>query len=224
MVANSEQTVYVIEDDPFVRQSLVDLIRAAQISPRSFGRASEFLSEYEPGGRACLVLDVCLPDFDGLHVLRELAERDTDLPVVMISGAGDVPAAVESMRRGAFDFLQKPLSPPALLQRIQEALKENDRRRRLREHRQDMAGRFARLTERERDVVELVAQGLNNRQISERFGVSSQAVDAHRKRAMLKLGVSTVADLIKMHVEACEAKLVPPAAVPGDQVQPATHS
>lgn len=193
-----DHTVFVIEDDQAVRQSLLDLMTSAGLAAQGFACGKDFLAAHGGGDGGCVVLDVCLPDLNGIQILTELKQRGAQVPVVMISGASDIPVAVEALHRGAFDFLEKPFAPQQLLARVQEALLETDRRRLALAQRAELEARFARLTRREREVVDLAVSGLNNRQIAARFEVSSQAVDAHRKRAMQKLGVTTVAELVQL--------------------------
>ncbi|HMQ16329.1 MAG TPA: response regulator [Phycisphaerae bacterium] len=193
-----DQTVFVIEDDPAVRQSLLDLMTSAGLAAEGFACGRDFLAAHGGGDGGCVVLDVCLPDMNGIQILKELKQRGAQVSVVMISGASDIPNAVEALHRGAFDFMEKPFAPQQLLARVREALLVTNRRRLALAQQAELEARFARLTRREREVVDFAVNGLNNRQIAARFAVSSQAVDAHRKRAMQKLGVTTVAELVQL--------------------------
>jgi len=192
------RTVYVVDDDEAVRDSLQWLLEGNSYRVRSFASAEDFLSEFEPDGVGCLVLDVRMPGMSGLELQAELVTRKVDLPIVFVTGHGDVPMAVAAMKSGASDFIEKPFDQAALksvvertLARAGDAAVEQDVRR------QNMA-RMARLTLRERQVLERIVAGRLNKQIADDLGISIKTVEAHRANIMEKLEAGTVADLMRV--------------------------
>lgn len=190
-------TVFIVDDDPSVRDALSLLLRIEGFAPRAFGDAGSFLEAFRQRQPACVILDVNLPDESGLQVLRELAvERPP--PVVVMSGHGDIATVVAAMKFGATDFLQKPFAASAMADRVREAVTAYRRSRE--EHIEglaDFAGRH-RLTGRERDVLQQVAQGASNKEAGRRLGISPRTVEVHRARIMDKLGAKNAADLMRI--------------------------
>ncbi|MBU0616779.1 MAG: response regulator [Planctomycetes bacterium] len=193
-------TVYVVDDDPGVRTSLRRLLEEVSLPCQAFGTANEFLKAYSPASPGCLVLDVRMPGMSGIELHKRLVAEDVTIPVIIISGHGDIPMAAETMRRGAVDFMEKPVSPQTLLDRIQQALARDAETRRAKVERDAVAARAALLTPREREVVDLAVTGMANKQIAAQFGVSSQAIDAHRAKAMKKLQAENVAELVRLMI------------------------
>ena len=190
--------VFIVDDDPSVRDALSLLLRIEGFAPRVFGDAGSFLEAFRQRQPACVVLDVNLPDESGLQVLRELAVERTPPPVVVMSGQGDIATVVAAMKFGAIDFLQKPFSANAMADRVREAVTAYRRARA--EHIEglaDFAGRH-RLTGRERDVLQQVAQGASNKEAGRRLGISPRTVEVHRARIMDKLGAKNAADLMRI--------------------------
>lgn len=190
--------VFVVDDDASVRGAMDSLFRSVGLVVRSFGSAQEFLSEPPADGPACLVLDVRLPGMSGLDLQRQLAESHTALPIVVITGHGDIPMTVRAMRAGAVEFLSKPFRDQDLLDAVHQAL---DRSRVLRQEQTAMADLQARLdslTPREREVMGLVVAGLLNKQIAYDLGISEVTVKIHRGQAMEKMRAASVADLVRM--------------------------
>lgn len=189
--------VFIVDDDPSVRDALSLLLRIEGFAPRAFGDAGSFLEAFRQRQPACVILDVNLPDESGLRVLRELAvERPP--PVVVMSGQGDIATVVAAMKFGATDFLQKPFAASAMADRVREAVAAYRRNRE--EHiagLADFAGRH-RLTGRERDVLQQVAQGASNKEAGRRLGISPRTVEVHRARIMDKLGAKNAADLMRI--------------------------
>jgi FixJ family two-component response regulator len=197
-VSGSGSVVFVVDDDASVRAALDSLFRSVGLVVRSFGSAQEFLSEPPADGPACLVLDVRLPGMSGLDLQRQLNERDTALPIVMITGHGDIPMTVRAIRAGAVEFLSKPFRDQDLLDAVQQAL---DRSRVLRKELAAMAdikARFDSLTLRERQVMGRVVAGLLNKQIAFDLGISEVTVKLHRGQVMQKMHAASVADLVRM--------------------------
>ena len=192
------QIVFVVDDDISVRESLELLVRCEGWQPETFTSAQEFLSRPRPRVPSCLVLDVSLPDLNGLDLQKRLALDRTDMPIMFITGHGDVPTSVKAMKAGAVEFLMKPFKPNVLLDAIRESL---DRSRVALARDMEMRGlrkRFASLTCRERQVMALVVSGLLNKQVGGELGISEITVKAHRGQVMQKMQAQSLADLVKM--------------------------
>jgi len=192
-----EPTVFIVDDDVSVRESLEMLIRQAGWRPEIFASAETFLAFPRNRAPRCLVLDVTLPHLSGLELQRRIAEDEPYMPIVFISGYGDVPTTVRAMKAGAFEFLTKPLAEDALLDAIREAVSRS--RTALREEAALRALRdaYASLTAREKQVMALVTAGLLNKQIAGRLNISLITVKAHRGSVMRKMAVESLADLVK---------------------------
>lgn len=191
-------TVYVVDDDEAVRSSLKLLLKSAGVASEAFGSAQEFLAGYEASQPGCLVLDVRMPGMSGLELQHELNVRGAALPVIFITGHGDIPMAVEAMQHGAFDFLQKPFRDQELLDRVQRALaRDAENRARLR-HTDGIRARLATLSPREREVLDLVTQGKANKMVAGDLGVSQRTVEIHRAHVMQKMEAGSLAELVRM--------------------------
>jgi FixJ family two-component response regulator len=189
--------VYVIDDEEALRKSVRRLLEQVDLEVETFASVDGFLQAYTPGKPGCLVLDVRMPGTSGIDLQKKLADDGIDVPVIIVTGHGDIQMAVDAMRRGAVDFLEKPYRAQALLDSIHRALDGDRSRRRQRCDASRIAERFARLTAREREVVDLVVGGKTNKEIASGVGVTPQAIDARRARAMAKLGVRTVPQLVE---------------------------
>lgn len=190
-------TVYVVDDDASVRKSLARLLRSNGYRSECLASADEFLEVDLGEEPACLVLDVRLPGLDGLDLQREMAQRDMTTPVIFITGHGDVPMSVEAMKAGAVDFLLKPFEEEALLDAVERGLKRNAKLRQGAKILGELRRRFDRLTEREREVFDLVVTGMLNKQIGAELGIVEKTVKVHRARVMEKMEVSSLAELVK---------------------------
>ena len=195
---NPPGVVFVVDDDEAVRDSLGLLLRSVGIEVELFGSASEFLEAYNADRPGCLILDVRLPGMSGLELQKELAARGAQLPIVFITGHGDVPMAVQAMQRGAVDFLEKPFKEQDLLDRVTTALVADDRRRLESSEEAAIARRLETLTPREREVLELIAAGAANKVAAARLGTSRRTIEIHRANVMRKMGADSLANLVRM--------------------------
>ncbi|MGE3164215.1 MAG: response regulator transcription factor [Planctomycetota bacterium] len=188
-MVTSPATVYVVEDDPAVADSLAWLLRSADFEPRVYTTLAEFQAGYVPSESACLVLDIRLPDGDGIQFLDVVASDYPHLPVIFITAFGNVALAVQAMRRGAVDFLEKPFDSQTLIERVRQALA----------HRCVQAvarARVARLTGREREILDLIVGGLSTRAIAQRLGRSEKTIEGHRHNIMRKVEATSLAQVV----------------------------
>lgn len=195
---NAQATVFVVLDDAAVRNSVRRLAESAGFNVETFGTTGAFLEAYDPARPGCLVLDVRLLGIGGLDLLERLPACGITLPIIMVSGYGDVPTAVRAMKNGAADFMQKPFDEQDLLKSIQRFIERDRQGCRKRAKRADLARRTARLTPREREVMDLVVAGKANKQIAVELGCSHKTVEVHRSRVMEKMGAGSVAELVRM--------------------------
>jgi len=197
--------IFVIDDDSQVRKSLKLLLESVGLAVEVFSSAKAFLQRPRYDGLSCLVLDLRMPEFDGLDVQQHLAEAEIDIPIVFLSGHADVPSTAKAMRDGAVDFLVKPVDETELLDAIRRALTRDEQGRQRRDERLKSAARVARLTAREREVIDLVARGLLNKQIAYQLGISEETVKVHRGHAMHKMEIDSVASLVRLLDQAMES-------------------
>jgi len=191
-------TVFIVDDDNGVRSSIRVLMKSVGLAATTFASAREFLGAYRETQPGCLVLDVRMPAMSGLELQEELNRRGAVIPVIFITGHADVPMAVEAMRHGAFDFLQKPLRDQDLVDRVQKALaRDSETREELKEHSRIRA-RIATLTPREKEVLDLLTVGKANKMMAQDLGLSQRTVEIHRAHVMEKMGAKSVAQLVRM--------------------------
>lgn len=192
-----EQIIYLVDDDEALRDSLVWLLESQGFKVEAFASAEAFLRAWRPEFNGCLLLDVRMPGMSGLELHERLRAHYCTLPVIFITGHGDVPMAVSALQRGACDFIEKPFHNEDLLSRIERALELDSQiaARRQRDH--AISNRLEQLTQREREVMQLVVAGKLNKQIADTLDISMKTVEAHRARVMEKMGVRTLAELVK---------------------------
>lgn len=190
--------VYVVDDDISVRESLEGLIHEMGWQVKTFSSASAFLSHRHPGGPRCLVLDVSLPDLNGLDLQQRISGEHADMPIIFITGWGDVPMSVKAMKAGAVEFLTKPFGDRAVLDAIGAALERSASTLDVVADTRSLRDRFAALSPREREVMALIVTGLLNKQVGGQLGISEITVKAHRGRVMQKMRARSFADLVNM--------------------------
>ena len=191
-------TVFLVDDDEAVRDSLGLLMKSVALTSRSFASADEFLAEYDPESPGCLVLDIRMPGMSGMELQQKLIEMRAILPIIFITGHGDIPMAVEAMQRGAVDFIPKPFRDHELLDRINKAIEDDRENRDALLERKEVEKRVEKLTPREKQVMELVVQGKANKVIAGDLEVSQRTVEIHRARVMEKMQVRSLAQLVRM--------------------------
>ncbi|WP_413205209.1 response regulator transcription factor [Rhodospirillum sp. A1_3_36] len=196
--------VYVVDDDEAMRRSLCWLLRSVGHECREYASADAFTAAFEETRPGCLLLDIRMPGQSGLDLLDSLNKGGATLPVLILTGHGDVPMAVRALKAGAMDFLEKPCNDQMLLDRVQEAVSEHARRLAEQQARSDARQRLDSLTARERQVAELVSRGLSNKAIARDLEISLKTVEVHRHNAMVKLKVEGAAELARLWVEAEE--------------------
>ena len=192
------QTVYIVDDDADMRDSLRWLMTTVGLHVEVYSSAAEFLDAFPPRGPGCLVFDVRMPGTSGLDLYEELLARGEGMPVIFITAFADVPMAIRAMKSGAMEFVEKPFNRQDLLDRVQRAIKEDAERRRALADRTAILKRFDRLTDKEREVLGFVKEGLPNKAISAALQITPRAVEMRRSSAMKKLGVRTLAELLRM--------------------------
>jgi FixJ family two-component response regulator len=195
---DAEAVVFVVDDDASMRESLQNLLRSVGLRVEAFASAQEFLRSPRPEGPSCLVLDVRLPGLSGLELQQRLAEGDMAMPIIFITGHGDIPMTVQAMKAGAVEFLSKPFRDQALLDAIQQALARDRAAHEQRALREELRRRYRSLTPRERDVLAFVVTGLLNKQIAGQLGTSEASVKVHRQHVMAKMGAGSLAELVRM--------------------------
>jgi RNA polymerase sigma factor (sigma-70 family) len=191
-----EGTVFILDDDTDVREAIQELLRSVRLGAEAFATPSEFLQNSDPERPGCLLLDMRLPGMSGLRVQDELITRGIDLPIIFMTGYADLTAAVEAMKKGAYDFMEKPLGDQALLDRVNAALREDQRRR---QHRMRMAAlhqKLTLLTAREREVLDLLRAGKTTNAVARALGISQKTVQVHRSRILETLEVQSSLELV----------------------------
>ena len=194
---NDAPLVYVVDDDEAVRDSLKLLLESVGLASEIYPSAAAFLAAYDPNKHCCLVADIRMPGLSGLELQQRLLEQKTEIPIIFITGHGDVPMAVNAMKMGATDFIQKPFRDQELIDRIHKALKHDKQRQALRNEERVIRQRLASLTPREAEVMQRVVSGQANKVIAMDLGVSQRTVELHRARVMRKLRMRSLAELVQ---------------------------
>lgn len=192
------QTVFVVDDEVSVRNSLKWLLESVQIPVETFESGHVFLAAYTDNLRGCIVLDVRMPGMSGLELMKRLHTMGMRAPIIFLSAHGDVPMAVQALKDGAFDFLEKPYNNQKFLDCVQSALEHDALSRVHRNADEDLLARLKNLTVREQEIVDLVIAGKSNKEIARLLGISHKTVEAHRSRLMTKMGVTNVVDLVRL--------------------------
>jgi FixJ family two-component response regulator len=198
MRSKAKQTVYIVDDDADVREGLTSLLESVGLQVMALSSTAEFLTNKRSEGPSCLILDVRLPGLSGLDFQSDLSKVENNIPIIFITGHGDIPMTVKAMKAGAVEFLTKPLREQDLLDAVRLALERDRTRRELQMETQSLRSLYEALSDRERQVMSLVCSGLMNKQVATEIGLSEVTVKVHRHNVMKKLGARSFADLVRM--------------------------
>ena len=198
MLPPASPTVFVVDDDAAVRKAVSRLLRSAGIAVAVFALPREFLAQYDPDMPGCLVLDLAMPDINGLQLQTTLGKKGCTLPIIFLTGHGDVSKSVQAMKHGAFDFFSKPVKEKDLLPAVRAAIERNAVARRVQARLSEICARLDTLTPREREVLEHVVAGKLNKQIASDLAITEATVKMHRARVMTKMKVQGIADLVRL--------------------------
>jgi two-component system, LuxR family, response regulator FixJ len=204
-----DNTVFLVDDDAEVRQSLGRLLASVNLPCRSFGNAKEFLDTYQPAWPGCLVLDVRMPGMSGIELQKHLIAKGVAIPIIIITGHGDIPMAVDALQRGAVSFLEKPVRPQQLLDQIYQALARDVQRRQIDKKQDALSAQIKLLSAREREVLDGVVAGKSTKEIAAVLGLSPKTIDFHRAKIMEKMQADSVASLVRMVLSIGDAKEQP---------------
>ena len=203
-MTQSEPTVFVVDDDPAVLRGLRLLMKSVKLNVETYLSAQEFLDGYDPAQPGCLLLDLRMPGISGLELQEILRTRNIPIPIIIITGYGEVSAAVQAMQKGAVDFLEKPFNDQVLVDQIQKAIAEDAQIRQHRAEQEAVLARLALLTPREQEVMDLVIAGEPNKVIARQLGISPKTVEFHRSHIMKKMKVGSVAELVALVISAAK--------------------
>lgn len=195
-------TVHVIDDDEAVRDSLATLLEAAGLAVSAYGSAGAFLDGIDTAESGCVVTDVQMPEMTGLELLRRLSDRLPQFPVIVLTGEADVPTAVEALKNGALDLIEKPYSAETIVAAVRQALTQLEARSHRETRRSEAAERVAALSAREREVLDGVVKGLSNKEVARDLGISPRTVEAYRANLMMKMGADSLSELVRMTIAA----------------------
>ena len=198
---NRQPTIFVVDDDEAMRDSIHWLLESVNLGTRMFSSASDFVASCDPSEEGCLLLDIRMPGMSGMELLEVLKYSGISLPVIIITGHGDVPMAVRALKHGAFDFIQKPFNAQELLDRVNAALELDKKNRQQSSEIERRRAYFAALTERETEVVELLVTGNSSKVIAQKLKISPKTVDIHRANIMRKLNVGSVVEIAQLRLD-----------------------
>ena len=197
-MSEKSSTIFIVDDDEAIRDSLAVLLKTVDLNATTFSSGDEFLEAYDSGWEGCILLDIRMPGTSGMEVQKRLAESGCSIPVIFITGHGDIPMAVEAMHGGAFDFIQKPFRDQDLLDRIDQALTTSNEQEQQAARKKTVQNQLQTLTPREQEVMQLVVHGSANKVIAMDLGVSQRTVEIHRARVMEKMQARSLAELVRM--------------------------
>jgi RNA polymerase sigma factor (sigma-70 family) len=197
-MSEKSTTIFVVDDDEAIRDSLAVLLKTVDLNATTFSSGDEFIEAYDPGWEGCILLDIRMPGTSGMEVQKRLAESGCSIPIIFITGHGDIPMAVEAMHGGAFDFIQKPFRDQDLLDRIDQALTTSNEQEQQAARKKTVQNQLQTLTPREQEVMQLVVHGSANKVIAMDLGVSQRTVEIHRARVMEKMQARSLAELVRM--------------------------
>ena len=193
--------MHIVDDDPGVRKALALLMRSAGLQAQPYESAQDFLDRYEPGQPGCMILDIRMPGMSGLELQQELVARHDPIPIIILTGHGDIPMAVRAIKAGALDFIEKPFQNGTLLSLVETGLKRDRTARAEYSRLRDIDRRLARLTPREREVMEHLIHGELSKVAAAELGISPRTVEIHRARILKKLGVRSIAEIVRMTLQ-----------------------
>ena len=197
-MSEADAVVFVVDDDPAIRDALTSLLRSVGLAVETFGSAQEFFNRQPLDGPACLVLDIQLPGLSGLELQQALAKGEVPMPIIFLTGHGDIPMTVRAMKAGAAEFLPKPFREQDLLDAIQQALTKDRQARQQRAELSTIRDRYETLTAREREVMRLIVRGLLNKQVAAELGISEITIKVHRRSVMQKMAAGSLPELVRM--------------------------
>ncbi len=197
-MSEKSTTIFIVDDDEAIRDSLAVLLKTVDLNATTFSSGDEFLEAYDSGWEGCILLDIRMPGTSGMEVQKRLAESGCSIPVIFITGHGDIPMAVEAMHGGAFDFIQKPFRDQDLLDRIDQALTTSNEQEQQAARKKTVQNQLQTLTPREQEVMQFVVHGSANKVIAMDLGVSQRTVEIHRARVMEKMQARSLAELVRM--------------------------
>jgi len=200
-MSTPDSKVHIVDDDDAVRKSLQMLFKSVGVATQIYESGDAFLDQFDGSAEGCILLDIRMPGTSGLEVQKQLSERGSNVPIIFITGHGDVPMAVEAMQLGAFDFVQKPFRDQDLMDRVSQALSESEQQAEISAQAQEIVERYDSLTPREKEVMTCVVKGQANKVIAMDRNVSQRTVEIHRARVMDKMQARSLADLVRMSIE-----------------------
>jgi len=194
----SKDTIFIVDDDPEMCNSLQRLFESVNLPTQTYLTADEFLGAYNPQSPGCLILDIRMPGMSGMELQEKLQADGIEIPIIVITAHGDIPMAVQAMKNGAIDFIEKPFRAQPLLDRVQQALEDDARKRWARAEREALNDQLQKLTKREREIMELLVTGKSSKEIANQLSISRNTVDIHRAHIMQKMGIETITELVIM--------------------------